>query len=510
MNTQPNILFITSDQQNPNALGIFDRRFRTPNLDRLAGEGTTFTRSYASSPLCTPARATWVTGQYPFTHGAWSVGTNLRQDCLKLPELLADGGYRTAMIGKSHLQASGQPGFTEGAPESMNSENFRNWTGPWYGFQYAQINIGHVDESHSASMHYRAWLEDHGVDIDRYFRKKGDRNIGPCWWELPERYHPSSWAAEKAITYLRDHAKNHQQSPFYLNLNFPEPHRPFKAPMPWYERFSSIDPGKPKRRWGEWEDKTSLFRAYVDDTLSDLGLHDQVMFASLADSGRFAREEYTNDFSAEEADRMRVYAAMVGLMDDKIGRVLDTLEELGLSENTFVLFVSDHGDLLGDHFLWSKGILHYDGCLRVPTIARWPGRVPAGEQTSALLSNVDYAPTFLQLAGLPVDARMQGIGQIETCRNPGEALRRGVLVDHRAEKGLYVNSWVTDRYRLSVYHLLGRSNEIELFDLQEDPEEFINLAAEGGNRGLALDLMADMLAERSSVNLAWQPRPCYA
>ncbi len=171
----PNILFITSDQQNPNFLGIFDDRLKTPNLDRLAKEGITFTRSYVSCPLCTPARATWITGQYPFTHGAWSVGTNLDKSCLSLPKILSKNGYRTAIIGKSHLEACGQEENIEGYVKNKSTDYFRKWAGPWYGFDYAQINTGHVDENHSASMHFRVWLEDNGVDIDRYFRP---RNVG--------------------------------------------------------------------------------------------------------------------------------------------------------------------------------------------------------------------------------------------------------------------------------------------------------------------------------------------
>ncbi|NOZ20809.1 MAG: sulfatase-like hydrolase/transferase [Planctomycetes bacterium] len=507
---RPNILFITTDQQNPNALGLLDSRFRTPHLDRLAGEGVVFTRSYSCCPLCTPARATWVTGQYPFTHGAWSVGTNLDKDCLSLPRLLGEAGYRTAIIGKSHLEAGGQEGNTEGAPLRCDTDHFRRWAGPWYGFEHAEINIGHVDEPHSASMHYRAWLEGQGVEIDRHFRQPGEAGIGPCAWSLPEEYHPCKWVADRSIEYLHRHRSQHADRPFYLNMNFPEPHRPFKVPQPWFDRFQELDVGRPKRRWNEWEDKPTAYRAFIEGTVHQLGWHAQVPMASMADPGRFVKPELADRFADEEAGRIRVYAAMVALMDHHIGRVLAALDELGIADNTLVLFTSDHGDYLGEHFIWSKGPCHYDGCLRVPMIARWPGASPSGQRTDALVSNVDIAPTFLDAAGLSVHPQMQGVSQGGVFRNPATAARRGALIDHRAEEGLYVNSWITDRYRLSIHHTADRGNEFELYDLAEDPDEFVNLAADGRNPELVAELMADMLADRCRVERDWQPRPCFA
>ncbi len=154
---RPNILFLTTDQHHPRYLGIYDRKLQTPNLDRLCREGVNFRRAYASCPTCTPSRATWITGQYAYKHGAWQIGTTLAEDAVSLPALLGEAGYRTAMFGKSHLQACSTAGLTlESPPRATDTDFFRRWTGPWYGFDHCEINVGHTVEPHSASMHYRA------------------------------------------------------------------------------------------------------------------------------------------------------------------------------------------------------------------------------------------------------------------------------------------------------------------------------------------------------------------
>lgn len=505
----PNILFISSGQHNPNALGFLSDFYSTPALDRLADEGLTFNRSYTACPLATPARATWLTGQYPFSHGAWSIGTNLSPDAVTLPALLAGAGYRTAIIGMSHLQALGQVENTEGASHRYDTDHFRRWTGPWYGFEYAQINTGHGDEPHSASMHYRAWLEDRRVKVSRYFREESDDDAGPGEWKLPEKSHPSTWVGDRTIDYIKRHREEKHDEPFFLSVNFPEPHPPFRVPKPWSRMFDEVQVGRPRRRWGEWEDKPEIYRAFIDNRLPALGWHHKAAIPAMTDAGRFAREDFADWFAPEEEQRLRIYAGMVALMDKNIQRILEAVDQFELFDNTMVVFTSDHGDYLGEHFIWSKGAMHYDGCVRVPTIVRWPGHAPSGADTNALLSSVDLAPTILEAAGLPFDRRMQGISQVPVLEHPDQRMRRGAYVDHRVEVGLYVNSWITDRYRLSVHHRIDGENDIELYDLDHDPDEFVNLAPSGKYTDVVAALMAQMLGERSYLSRDWQERPCF-
>lgn len=505
----PNILLITSDQHNPNAVGFLNEFYSTPSLDRLADEGVTMNRSYTACPLSTPARSTWITGQYPFAHGAWSNGTNLAEDAVSLPRLLSDAGYATGIIGTSHLQAAGQVQNLEGASRRYDTDYFRSWTGPWYGFGYAQINVGHTDEPHSASMHYRSWLEDRRVKIPRYFREESDEQEGAGEWKLPEKSHPSTWVGDRTLDFLKKHVEQKADDPFFLSVNFADPHSPYRVPKPWSGQFADLQVGRPKRRWREWEDKPEIYRAAVSGRVNELGWHHKAAIPAFLDAGRFVSEDSTDWYEKEEAERIRIYAGMVALLDHNIGRILDAVDEFGLYENTVVVFTSDHGDYLGEHFLWGTGPAHYDGCIRVPTIARWPGHVPPGTDSNALVSGVDLAPTLLDAAGLSPDAGMQGISQLSVFEHPDQRVRRGAYVDHRVEAGLYVNTWVTDQYRLSVHHRIDGENDIELYDLDHDPDEFVNLAPSGKHCDAVTVLMAQMTGERSYLTRNWQQRPTY-
>ncbi len=525
MSTPPlNIVFLTSDQHHPDYVGWADERLRTPSFDRLAREGSVLNRSCSCSPVCTPTRATWVTGQDPSKHGAWNVGTILDEGCLSVARELGAAGYRTAMIGKSHLQPclnvetsrwsvtdraapdpTGLPVSKEAPPFSYDTEHFRRWHGPWYGFEHAEINVGHADEPHSASMHYRAWLEDRRVDIARHFGGKdwGDAQA----WDLPEEFHPCAWAADRAIAWLREHAGG----PFYLNVNFPEPHNPMHVPEPWFSMYRETPMRPPTRRWAEWEDKPTIYREVIANRMGALGWHERYAMAGIArmgdalEAGPASAESYTE----REVSWLRAYWAMISIMDHHVGRVLACLDELGLAGNTLVVYTSDHGDMMGDHYLYGKGPCHYQGAVRVPTVVRLPGCIPAGASCDALVNCVDLAPTFMAAAGLPVHPQMQGVDQMDVWTGLTPSARDGVWVDYRAEEGLYVNSYITERHRLSVHHTPD-GDEFELYDLHEDPDEFTNLAAAPGHDALRADLTARMLREVTAAACPWQERIAFA
>jgi uncharacterized sulfatase len=197
-------LLIVTDQQRPDLFGAAGRfPAKTPALDQLCAEGTMFERGYSPCPLCTPARATLVSGQYPSRHGAWSIGVDTPMDVLSLPQILREqGGYRTGIIGKSHLLSCHREGSLEAMPHIRDLDYFRNWTGPWFGFDYAKINVGHVAENHAYSMHYGAWLEDRGVPAEPpYFSETGDAHtvIGEDrLWKLPMSGNVTSYNAGAA------------------------------------------------------------------------------------------------------------------------------------------------------------------------------------------------------------------------------------------------------------------------------------------------------------------------
>jgi uncharacterized sulfatase len=475
-------------------------------------------RAYTATPVCTPTRATLLSGQYPSRHGAWSIGTDVPDDIVSLPALLTEkAGYRTGIIGKSHFRSVLRPGSMEALPRSRDWDFFRQWSGPWYGFQHARISNGHVDEPHAYGMHYGLWLHENGVPAESpYFlpnamsttqpNKRPEDRAGR--WELPEEYHSSTWVANEAIAYLEQHAAHHSSSPFYLAINFHDPHMPFRAPAPWHELHDDVTLPPPARRSGEWLDKPTIYRATLDDR------HDSMRWQQDPDVGipcQQARHVGQEERTADEMRMWRVYLGMQSLLDRHLGRICDALDELGLAENTLLVYTTDHGDYMGDHWLWSKGASHYDGAVRVPLVVRWPGRVPPGRQSHALQSLVDLPATFLSAAGLEPDDRMQGVDQLGCWTGDSPPSRTGVLIDHRVEQGLYVNSWITDRYRLSVHSILAEGrDEVELYDLSEDPDEYTNLAADGANDRLVNRLMQELIRYRMQMVRTWQPRHAFS
>jgi arylsulfatase A-like enzyme len=513
MPKSPNILFITSDQQRPDLVGCFGRvPVQTPNLDRLCADGTAFMRAYVTCPLCTPSRASMLTGQYPSRHGAWSIGTNTPSNALSLPEQLTQGaGYRTAIIGKSHLQSNGRPENLEALPQSQDWEFFKHWNGPWYGFEHARINVGHGDEPHAYCMHYGLFLHENGVPpVPPYFadptKRHTYKHVGR--WALPEKYHTSTWVADETISYLNDHQREHAEKPFYMFVNFPDPHGPFIVPEPWDQMYAATPLQPPLRLPDEKaRNGTTLYAATVEQRTEKLGWHQHVNLPCQESFGiqpDTARTEY-------EEQRWRIYMGMQSLVDKNVGRILDTLAANGQDRDTLIVYTSDHGDYMGDHWLWFKGGSHYDAGVRVPCIMRWPGHIPAGVRSDALVSLVDLPATFMSAAGLKPHPLMQGVDQLNTFHRPDAPSRTGLLVEQRVEQGLTVNSWITDRYRLSVHSIHAENrDEFELYDFKTDPNEMENLALRPESQGLIAQLMGEMIRHRESISGPWFERTTFA
>ncbi len=200
------------------------------------------------------------------------------------------------------------------------------------------------------------------------------------------------------------------------------------------------------------------------------------------------------------ARNIATYHGMMTLLDAGVGRILGRLEQLGLAEETLVVFTSDHGHFYGQHGLTAKGPFHYEDLVRVPFIVRWPGRVPAGRRSGALQSLVDLAPTFLAAAGIEIPDRMSGLDQTGAWSGEGRPVRDHVLVENRHQPTtLQAHTYIDHRHKLTVYRgaVYG-----ELFDLQDDPGEIRNLWDEPG----ALGLKTDLLLKLATAEMAKEPR----
>lgn len=499
----PNILLITSDQQHFNTLGCINPHIRTPHLDRLAQQGVRFDRAYCNNPLCSPSRATILTGQYPAWHGCWTLGTSLSEEAPTIGHELRKAGYVSHLVGKAHLQPlASTPEYRsrECYPLLRDLDYWRNFTGPWYGFDRVELARNHADEPH-VGQHYAIWMEENGLKNWRdYFQPLPGEKPGPFCppappsgfgyflrsersWKLPEEFHYSRWTAERTLANIRQ-AKEAGR-PFMTWASFHDPHPPYVVPEPWASMYKPQDMPVPAFDPSEMEQMPPAHReALKPEGEADFSRWQETPYANHGyGSHVYPEEELRKDIAC--------YYGMVSLMDQEIGRILDGLEEMGVADNTLVVFTTDHGHFIGEHGLIAKGAFHYEDLIRLPFLARWPGRLPEGAVNQSLQSLVDLAPTFLSAAGLPVPGRMQGVNQLPVWEGDTSAARDWVICEnHSQPTRLNLRTFVTDRYKLTVYQ--GESCG-ELFDLQDDPGEQRNLWADRSAQGLKAELMARFL-----------------
>lgn len=466
----PNVLVITTDQQRADSLGCYGSTFTaTPCLDRLAGEGAVFSRAYCVNPVCTPARASLFSGQYVSRHGAWNVGMNVPEETVLLSHRLAECGYRTHNIGKAHFQAF------DGTP-AQSKESIPHWTetypgfcGPYYGFQTVELSIGHT--FYGLTGHYGAWVRTQ-VSAEEFaaYRQISSLCASDTYsseaysWPLPQRLHSSVWTADRTIDFL---ARQDGTQPFFLAVGFQDPHHPHALPVDFTDRVRPEDVPLPDYTEGELDDKPPHFReARVG------GLERSDMRGAFAVAGQGGGADYRTISERDARLGRAYYYSMVRLIDQQMGRILDALERSGLAENTLVIFTTDHGELLGDHGLWMKGPFHYEQLVRIPMLMRWPGGFAGGQRHSALINQVDLAPTVLAAVGQPLPAELDGVNALPLLRGQTTRLREATLVEciddpHK----LRLKTIVTDNRKLTWY--AGQPYG-ELYDLEADPREKIN------------------------------------
>jgi arylsulfatase A-like enzyme len=480
---RPNVLLITSDQQHWSALGVLNPKIKTPNLDRLAREGTRFDRAYCPSPVCSPSRSSIITGQYPSTHGCWTIGVKLAEDIPTVGERFQEQGYDTSLIGKAHFQplaSTPEQTSIECQPTLRDLDFWRDFSGPWYGFEHIEVARMHADEAH-AGQHYGIWMEEEGLANWRdYFQEYPPDPDAPKRehaWNLPEEYHYTTWTAERTIANVERAVA--EGKPFFSWASFHDPHPPYLVPAPWASMYDPDDmepgtltPGEldsMPRHFGLTQEERPDYSAWHESGFGNHGFH-----SHLVDNAQLRKD-------------MAIYYGMVSFMDHQIGRILDALDRLGIADNTIVVFSTDHGHFLGQHGLFYKGAFHYEDLIRLPFIVRAPGKVPAGAESTALQSLVDLAPTFLDAIGAPVPGVMQGVSQWDVWQGKAESAREWAMVENRHQPTkLSLRTLVTDRYKLTVYR---GSQDGELFDLLDDPQELQNRWSDPEYAGVRAALM---------------------
>lgn len=438
MSRPPNILWICTDQQRFDTVAALGNPYiRTPHLDRLVAEGVALRRAYCQNPVCTPSRASFLTGRYPSTIHVHRNGNAYFPDRLKLvTKILAEAGYVGGLVGKLHLSAA--HGRVEPRPDDGYSRF--EWSHHPYPEPFWPV------EAHA----YQRWLRDQGVRWEEEYQKDGSSGIAA-------RYHQTTWCAEVTIQFLQEN----RDRPWFMSVNPFDPHPPMDPAPEFFARMDLSAMPLPLYQTGE-EELQRRFRSVAHQTREPVPPH------------------------AYDARRMvAAYYAMIEHIDRELGRVLDALEETGQRENTIVVFMSDHGEMLGDHCLRLKGARFYEGAVHVPLIFSWPGRVQAGLQSDALVELIDVAPTLLDLCGLPIPAEWEGrsLGPILRGEASPDRFREFVRCEYHSSlpklPPTHANMIFDGRYKLVLYHGLGLG---ELYDLQEDPGEFENRWEESAYR----------------------------
>ena len=470
-NTQrPNILWYCTDQQRFDTIGrLGNPHVHTPVLDRFMDSAVTFTHAYCQSPICTPSRASFLTGVYPSALGVNGNGYShfpRQHESRLLPPRLAKAGYDCGLVGKLHLAspASGQ--------EPRVADGYRF-------FQYSHDPKGPNEFGHD----YAEWIRAEGIDpkdvlSDRQVNDPASyrqgaklKSFGGLYEptadsdNVPPRLHQSHWCTEKAMEFICKNRRPGQ--PWLLSVNPFDPHPPFDAPWEYYRRF----------------DPNTMPGAHFRE--SDLYLQQR-----LADAKIDFQSTPRHPDELEIKKLQASYYAMIEQLDHEFGRLLEFIESIGQRDNTVVVFTSDHGESLGDHGMLLKGCRFFEGLVRVPLMVSWPERFAGGTTTSALTELLDLPTTLSEAAGETRPYYDQGrsllplMCGVESENRP--AVRTEFYAGINYPDATHATMFRDERYKLVTYHRKGIA---ELYDLESDPWEHVNLADDSSYAAIRAELM---------------------
>lgn len=461
---RPNILWICADMLRQDAISALGNQFiNTGSIDRLVCQGVAFTRAYCQNGLCAPSRASFLTGRYTSTNGVVGNG----QACFPPTEALvtktlADAGYDCGLVGKLHIAAAFE--WTTDPATGQRASLPR--TEPRADDGYRVFHWNHDPMSTwPQDDEYHQWIDEQGVDLGR-LRREG---------RIPERLHQATWCADKAIDFINTEADR----PWLLSLNFFHPHGPFDVPVERVRDRFDVDT-LPGPLFADCDLTTqNEYLKDIDYGRTPAALHPWKLDGRYLDGfvGRLS------ELPGDPAKRLQAaFWTTVEWVDAQIDRVVNELEASGQLDNTVVILHADHGMALGDHGLFSAGCRFYESDTHVPLVFSWPGHFKQGLRAEGLVELIDLAPTLLDLAGLPVAERMNGqsLLPVLTGQADGGHIKEGVRNEYYSSfdpgtntiKGTYGTMYRNERYKLCVYH----GHEVgELYDMQEDPNEFENL-----------------------------------
>ncbi|MCD9023727.1 sulfatase family protein [Cohnella silvisoli] len=466
-NRQPNILYIMSDDHAAHAMSCYGSKInQTPNLDRIAMEGMRFDNCFCTNSICTPSRASVLTGTYNHVNGVRTLDSSLDGRQTTFPKLLREAGYQTAMVGKWHL---GHGGHSD--PTGFDYWNVLPGQGEYHDPEFIEMGAARKVEGYVTDL-----ITDYSLE----------------WLDNRDR-----------------------DRPFLLMCHHKAPHDKFEYDAKHAHLYEDVDIPEP---------------VTFDDDYSNRSDAAREATCRIADMGRHLTEQAPEHLTGQALKKwnyqkfIKDYLRCIASIDDNVGRLLDYLDEEGLSENTVVVYTSDQGFFLGDHGWYDKRFM-YEESLRMPFIVRYPREIAPGSVDASMVLNVDFAPTFLDCAGLPVPADMQGRsfrpmfgGETPPDWRTSMYYRYWMHLAHFHIKAHY--GIRTDRYKLVYYYAeaLGvegaidetKPMEWELFDLVRDPRELNNVYGDPAYDSIVTELKLELARIRLEVgddSCPWQENP---
>lgn len=440
-----NVLWFSTDRQRSDTLGCYGNpHVRTPNLDGLARQGGLFEQAICQSPICSPSRASFLTGRYPRATRVNRNGQCIPPDEKLVSRLFADAGYVCGHAGKMHLGA-GAPSVTQWCERRIDD-----------GYVVYDWSLHPPGPPASP---YTAWLSEKGVT----FKRTPVEDSPYVQIGMPAELSNPGWTAQRAVNFIR--CSPAVGRPWFFTCNFEAPHNPFDPPESFLKRYLEKLDDIPLPRYtpGELDNKPAFQQTDREGVWG-------------AGSGNFAYEKMS-----DRDHRMirAAYWALCDHVDYEIGRVLAALRETGQLDNTLIVFTADHGEMLGDHGFYFQGPYFYPEMVRVPLIISGAG-IAKPVRAASFAELVDIAPTVLEAAGLPRYAGMQGrsLWPLLTGRAP-DAHRedayseyyQAIPTSHKRTGGAHCTGLRNDLFALTVVHNLDAG---ELYDLREDPGETRN------------------------------------
>jgi choline-sulfatase len=466
-----NVLLLMSDEHRRDALGIEGNRIaRTPNLDALARSGVCFRSAYCANPVCTPSRASLLTGLYTHHHQTWNNATPWPFEHKTLAHYFGRAGYMTALIGKMHFVDAQTHGFDY----HLDFNDWYQYLGPktkLYADELSRANSGsglpQIDD---------LWRDfgDPWKAARTLDSRQGSVAVGRAS-EIPEQDHFDNFVARETVRFLKTHGK---RQPFFAICSCLKPHDPFMPARRFASMFRAPDMQLPPT-WGK-----------VDLAQAPKEVQDLIRFNG-------PTPELSDPAQAKQ--RIALYYANLAQLDDALGQVLSALRELDLERDTIVLYTSDHGELLGDHGLWQK-FQFYESSAGVPLIVRAPGVTTAGARCEMPVSQVQVLPTLAELCGVPVPP-LDGPSLLPQLRNVETVRDLPVYSEYNLQtpRAKYM-------LRRNDFKYTFRVNDMpELYDIRRDPDEMINLALKPEHRERAEQMKRELFAWYTPPELSAAP-----